>query len=177
MGIFDASSSGHLLFYGQVTPNKAISSGQTPSIAMAEIVLSWPQGDTGEISDYLADALLNFICRGTAYSKPTKAVALCTADCTDAALGTEVTNANGYQRKTITGWTVSGNSASNTSEETFNAPSGTFSGAITAMALVDSATHGAGNMLFYDNSPGGTGTPGNGDTIKIAASGFAVSIS
>lgn len=36
-GIFDASTSGNLLYWGDVTPNKAIGSGDTASFAIGDI--------------------------------------------------------------------------------------------------------------------------------------------
>lgn len=83
---------------------------------------------------------------------PTRAsgtwLALYTATPTDSTAGTEVTNANNYSRQAITFDAASGGATQNAATVTFPAASGSW-GTVTHWAIVDSATHGAGNIIIY----------------------------
>lgn len=109
------------------------------------------------MSDYLEVAIRKHIFKDTAYSKPTVlAIALFTADPTDANItANEVANANGYARVTVNpsssaNWTEGSStdgSVSNTNNITFPTATGSW-GTITHVGIYDSATYGAGNLLF-----------------------------
>ena len=112
------------------------------------------------MSDYLEGQLINLIFRTATYSKPgTIAIALCTAAPTDASTGAtipEVANSFGYARVTFgpadANWSapIAGDGTTrNVTAITFPQASGGSWGTITYVAVVDSATWGAGNMLFY----------------------------
>ena len=172
-GLYDAETSGNLLAWGALSSSKAVSEGNTPSVADAEVDVYF---SAGTISDYLADTLLDFAFRNQAFSKPSKYIFLATVALTDASTGSTITEpGNAYARHQVTAWTCTNNAAENTSEETFSPnPSGTW-GAITAVGLADASS--AGNILFYDNSPTGDGqTPTTGDTVKFAAGAFDVTL-
>jgi hypothetical protein len=128
------------------------------------------------MSNYLEDEIVKHIFRTGSFTKPTVlAVALCTAATTDAQTGatiTEVTNANNYARATLNpldaNWaaTSGGNGlTSNSSAITFNQASGSW-GTITHIAIVDTATHGAGNVLFH-GALTVSKTVNNGDTFSF----------
>lgn len=83
---------------------------------------------------------------------PTRAsgtwLALYTATPTDSTAGTEVTNANAYARTAITFDAASGGATQNAATVTFPIATGSW-GTVTHWAVVDSATHGAGNIIIY----------------------------
>lgn len=111
-----------------------------------------------QMSDYLEQEVIKHIFRTGSFTKPTVlAVALCTAAPNDASTGatiTEVANSNGYARTTINpldaNWTSPGTGGltDNAIAIMFGPATGSW-GTITHIAIVDSATHGAGNMLMY----------------------------
>jgi hypothetical protein len=128
------------------------------------------------MSNYLEDEIIKHIFRTGSFTKPTVlAVALCTAATADSQTGatiTEVTNANNYARATLNpldaNWaaTAGGNGlTSNSSAITFNQASGSW-GTITHIAILDSATHGAGNVLFH-GALTVSKTVNNGDTFSF----------
>lgn len=139
------------------------------------------------MSNYLEDEVIKHIFRTGSFTKPTVlAIALLTAATDDAGTGTfstgtgtEVTNANAYARATRNpldaNWaaTSGGNGqTSNVAAITFTTASGSW-GTVTDMAICDSATHDAGNMLFYSNVTTSR-TIDNGDTAEFAAAAITV---
>lgn len=143
------------------------------------------------MSNYLENKLIDFLFRGNPASLPAPTVievALCTAAPTDASTGAtiaEVTG-SGYQRTPLspstTNWAATdapastanpsagtGGTTSNNSAITFPTATGNWSAQITHIALVDSHTIGAGNVLFW----GALTVPKtvtNGDTLSFAIS-------
>jgi len=105
------------------------------------------------MSDYLENALLDMVLNNaTSPATASVYIALYTTAPTDSTAGTEVTNANGYARYTMTGgWTISGTAtrAYNTSPITFPTCNTASWGTVTSVGILDSGTHGAGNLLFY----------------------------
>lgn len=85
---------------------------------------------------------------------PTRAsgtwLALYTTAPTDSTAGTEVTNANAYARQSVTFSAAASGSASNSATVTWPAATGSW-GTVTSVAVVDSATYGAGNVIAYGN--------------------------
>lgn len=114
----------------------------------------------GSKSDYLEAIILNLVLGATAYTAATNvAVALSTAAYTDAATGasmTEVTNANAYARvsqtNNSTNWPAATGTAPTTKSNgvavTFPTCTTSTWGTILSAYLVDSATYGAGNVLY-----------------------------
>ena len=116
------------------------------------------------MTDFLENKLIDAIFRNTAYTMPTVlAVALFTAaSACDASTVTEVTNANAYARvalnPSVSNWANTQNSgtavSSGTSGTTSNSTTVTFPtatgswGTINYFGIYDSATYGAGNLLF-----------------------------
>lgn len=149
---------GNMLAYGQFTTSKAVVSGNTPSVASSEVYIEF---SAGEISDYLANKLLDLAFNNTAYTSPSTYLALTTATISDSLTGatiTEVANSNNYSRKQVNAnggssptWDMAASGVvDNTHAVAFATASGSW-GTVVAVAIVDSGTHGAGNLLFYDN--------------------------
>jgi hypothetical protein len=181
--IFDALAAGNLLGSGALNTSKNVVNGNTPSIATSEIVISY---SAGEISNYLANKLLDHAFNNTQYTFISSfAIALATTNITDGATGTsieEVTGGN-YSRASIfkfggtaPAWTIAAGlaaSVDNGATITFATPSGSW-GTVTALAIVDAAA--AGNLLFYENTVTDQ-KPDNGDTVQISAGDLKVSMS
>ena len=132
----------------------------------------------GSLSNFAENAFMNHIF-GTAYSRPaTVYLALATGDPGEAATGasmSEVANANGYARKAITFGAASARRITQSGAVTFDPASGSW-GTVTHWAIVDSATHGAGNVLAYGGfNP--TFGPVLGNTPSIASGQVYVEIS
>ena len=130
-----------------------------------------------QMSDYLEGKLIDHIFRTASFTKPTVlAVALCTSAPTDASIGSnipEVPNSNAYARTTLNpldaNWTApaGGNGLTdNAAAITFPTASGSW-GTITHIAICDTATWGAGNVLLW-GALTSSKTIGNGDTFKIS---------
>jgi len=100
------------------------------------------------LSNYYEDSLLDTILEASLY------LALCTADPTDAGTGAamnEVADAGSYARVNITTATwsaASGGDKTNEAVITFPAATGAW-GTVTHWAILDSTTHGAGNILWH----------------------------
>lgn len=111
----------------------------------------------GSITNFLENELLDHVFNATYTPPATVYLALCTADPTDAATGAsmnEVADANGYARQAITFGAASSRRVTQSAQVTFPQASGSW-GTASHWAIVDSATHGAGNALAY----GAFGTP------------------
>jgi hypothetical protein len=106
----------------------------------------------GGLSNFAKDALVNHLIN-TAYTPPaTVYLALCTADPTAAGTGAsmnETADAQGYARTTLPFSAASGREVIQTSDIAFPEATGSYAAPITDWAIVDSATHGAGNMLAF----------------------------
>lgn len=174
--IFDALTNGNMMAHGSLSASKAVTTGNTPSIAASQVQISF---NSGAASTYLANAVLDFAFRNQAFSQPNVHVALCTADLTDASTGatiTEVANSNNYARVDYGTWdAAAGGVTANTNAISFPNPSGSW-GTVTACCLIDAATYGAGNILFYDNTLTEQ-EPVNGDTVQFAAGDFDITLS
>ncbi|WP_166820524.1 phage tail fiber protein [Thalassoroseus pseudoceratinae] len=113
------------------------------------------------MSDYLENALANHVFRDSSYTKPTVlAIALCKSAPSSSDDGTsidEVADSYAYARQSLnpsnSNWSdpTAGTQGqvTNSSEIAFPQASGGSWGTVTHIAICDSATHGAGNMLFY----------------------------
>ena len=107
----------------------------------------------GSKSNYLENKVLDHNVGETTFNKPTTYLALCTADPTDAGTGSnmsEVADSGSYARKATAGlWAAASSGAiSNDTAVTFIKATGSW-GTITHWALVDSGTHGAGNVIYH----------------------------
>lgn len=109
---------------------------------------------------------------------PTRAagtwLALYTAAPTDSTAGTEVANANNYSRQAVTFDAAANGATQNAATVTWPTATGSW-GTIVAVAIVDSATHGGGNVIAY-GSLAANKTIGSGDVFEILASDLDVSL-
>ncbi len=131
-----------------------------------------------DISDYLETKILEHVLDATTFTSPASVwVLLGTADFTDAfTTANEVPDANAYARVQMTGgWTVSGDNATNTAAVTFPAASGGNWGTVTHVGIADSATHGAGNLLFH-GAIDDDKVVEDGDTFEFAIGALSVTI-
>lgn len=130
------------------------------------------------LSNYLENALINAVLRNSAYSSPaTVYVALATSDPGEAATGgsmNEVANSGSYARVAVTFGAPSNGAATNSGAVTFTTATGNW-GTVTHFALVDSGTHGAGNVLFY-GALAASKTVASGDSISFADGQISASL-
>ena len=134
----------------------------------------------GSFSNYLEAKILDQIVGKTDYTMPTAYLALCTSDPTDAGTGAsmnEVPSASQYARVTTSGsdWDAAASGATaNATELSFTEASGSW-GTVTHFAIVDSGTHGAGNMLAHgelDESK----TVAAGEVVKFAIGALDITL-
>lgn len=135
------------------------------------------------MSDYLEGQIRAHIFRTASFTKPTVLrVALATAATTDAQTGatiTEVTNANAYARTgpdpLDANWSApdsTGGLTDNVAAITFPTATGSW-GTVSHIAIVDSATFGAGNSLLH-GALTASKTVGSGDVFQFAAGALDV---
>ena len=131
----------------------------------------------GSFSDYLENALLNQIFRGTAYSFPgTLYVGLYTVAPSDAGGGTEVSG-NSYARVSVTAntsnWALStAGATSNSNAITFPQATGNW-GTVVALGIFDAST--SGNLLAWADLTTSK-LIGNGDTPSFASGDLDVTL-
>jgi hypothetical protein len=116
-------------------------------------------------SDYLENAILNHVLRGTTFTPPSaRYVGLLTSDPTDANTGVEVTG-GGYVRQSIAFTAATTGNSSNSADILFPVASAAW-GTVTHFGVFDAST--GGNLLYF-----GTLTPtksvASADQIKLAA--------
>jgi len=185
-GIFDTLSGGDLLAHGAFSATVEVANNNTPKVATTEITVTV---DAGYVSDYLADAWLDFVFRNQAFSKPETHIALATATLVDSDSGgdfTEVANANGYARKQVNinggsspTWDLAAGTSptlvDNTHDVVMGPPSGGAWGTVVAMCVCTSGTWGAGEVLVYDNAVTDQAI-GDGDTVQFSAGDLDISL-
>lgn len=114
---------------------------------------------SGCMTDFLESSLLDHLFRTSSYSKPgALAIALTSNTPSDSITGasmSEVPNAGGYARQTLSPSDTNWSKDSTTTGLTYNNVAITFPvatvlwGYASGVVLVDSATYGAGNALLY----------------------------
>ncbi len=138
-----------------------------------------------KLSDYAEVELIKHFFRTGSFTKPTvMAIALCTGDPTDAGTGAsmnEVANSGSYARVDVppldANWDVTSGTdgqTANTADITFPTATGAW-GTVTHVALLDSVTHGAGNVLFY-GILGVSKVVASGETFKFAAGQLTITL-
>lgn len=168
-GIWDASTTGNLLFYGALSSTIAPTSGGTVKFDAGVLDLAL----TGGMSNYLAHALLSHTLRNSAYSSPGTSLyaALYTSAPTASSAGTEASGTS-YARVQVTTWDSPSNGATqNTNVITFPSAGGSW-GTIVAASIMDAST--SGNLLFFDDFSGVAVSTGG--VFSIAAGSFDVVI-
>lgn len=155
--VCDASGTGagNVMAHGAWGTTKTIVSGNTPTVNDGEVYVEF---SAGEISDYLAEALLDFAFRNQALSEPDTYLGLATATIGDGDTGSTVTEVSGggYARQQINPnggadptWNVAaGGSLDNAGTAEFATATADY-GTVVAAFLADAST--GGNLLLYDN--------------------------
>ena len=127
-------------------------------------------------SDYLENKILDHVLTATAYTQPSRFLALYTASPGEAGSHTNEVSTNGtaYARQAVTfAAAVNGSSATN---QTVTFPTATDDfGTITHVAVVDSDTEGAGNVLFYGQVTTSK-TIETGDTFQVSSGNLTISL-
>lgn len=132
----------------------------------------------GSLTNYSEDQLLSAVLNTNYSPVATVYLALCTASPGEAATGasmSEVANSNGYARTAISFSAAASRRVTQSGAVTFPQASGSW-GTVTDYAIVDSATHGAGNALAY-GSFSASFAPVNGNTPSVASGQVYVEIS
>ena len=134
----------------------------------------------GAASNYLENKVLDHVLTASAYTQPSRYLALFTADPGEAgsftnevAVGSGGT-ATAYARQAVTFAAASSGSSATNATVTFPAATYTF-GTITHVAVVDGATAGAGNVLFY-GAVTTSKTIDAGDTFQVTSGNLTVSL-
>lgn len=170
--VWDASSSGNPLAHGAFAASKVIVSGNTPSVASGEVYVEY---NAGEISDYLANALLDFALRNQAFSSPATYVGLVTATVSDSNTGSTITEVSGgsYARVQVNvnggaspTWDLAASGVVDNTHDVALAEATASWGTVVAVVICDASTNG--NLLFYDNALTDQAV-GIGDTVTFPA--------
>lgn len=171
--IFDALAGGNMLAHGDLSVSKTIGAGDNASFAAGDIDISF---NSGGISDYLANEILDHVFLTGAWSQPTNIyVALTTASIGDSDTGDTITEPSGgsYAREQCNAYDVaSGGASENTNAITFTQATASW-GTVTYFCLVDALT--GGNMLLYaalDTSK----AIGTNDTAKFDAGALDITM-
>jgi len=169
--IFDALSGGNMLCYGALSASKLIENEDQLSFADEAISITW---QSGGISDYLADEMLDHVFGTGAFSVPTNIyVALSTANPDDDASGIAEPSGGSYARLNFDTWnTASGGSSSNNGAISFVTATGAW-GTISHFALFDSLS--GGNMLFYSGLNTSKAIT-SGDTARFKDTALSITI-
>lgn len=165
--LYDALTGGNLLAFGSLSTPANVDQYKTIFIPLGETYIEI----THDISDYLANKLLNLAFNNTAYTPPTLHFALSrsavTATDTGSSIG-EFTMTN-YVRQTGATWNpVVNESTDNSSLINWGVLVGS-ADIIEAVVVLDSGTVNAGNILMYDNDPSVTVDVGDRVRIDIEA--------
>lgn len=167
--------SGQAMAHGAFTASKTINDGDTPSVAASEIDVTV---SAGEVSNYLANIILDFAFRDQAFVSPATYVGLATATIDDTDTGSTITEVSGgsYARKLVneaTGGAPEWDPATsadpsvvdNSDEIALITATGDW-GTVTSWFISPAAT--LDEILFYDNDVTDKAV-NNGDTAKFAA--------
>lgn len=131
-------------------------------------------------SNYLENKVLDHVLKNTAYTQPSNLyIGLFTGSALSnleaGTLSNEVsTSGTAYARKAVSFGNASSGSASNSATVTFDAATADW-GTITAIAIMDGATVGADNVLFYGNLTTAKLIE-NGDTLQFVTNNVTVSL-
>lgn len=157
--------------YGEFLQTKTVSSGDVVSVLPGDIDVSF---DTGGISDYLANKLLDHVLKGDSYTQPANLyVALCSESITDSDTGSTITEpSGGYSRQLISTWDAASlGMAGNASSANFAATADW--GTISDVGLCDALT--AGNLLICGELTESKSVS-NGDTLQFAVGALNVGL-
>lgn len=127
-------------------------------------------------SNFLENKILDHVLTATAYTQPSRYIALFTASPGEAGSFTNEISTSGtaYARQAVTFAAASSGSSATNATVTFPTATANW-GTITHVAVVDGATAGAGNVLFY----GAVTTSkqiDTGDTFQISSGNLTISL-
>jgi hypothetical protein len=153
--------------------------GLALALSIAALLAPLQTASAASLTDFLENALISHLFRGTAYTAPsTWFVSLHTTACSDSATGTEVTGGS-YARVGVASGTgtwaavSAGNgTTSNVSVITFPTPTAGW-GTVTHFALWDAST--AGNQLICQALTTSK-TINSGDTVTFPAASLTIQI-
>ena len=172
VALFDQSSGGNLLFYGQLSASQQVDDGDTFSIAAGDLDISL----TNHFSYFLANELLDHILNSANYATPGTSIYVALFTTTPGRDGTGGTEVSGgaYARKNITAWDAPSNGATaNTNLEAFTTANGADWGTIVGAGIYDAST--SGNLLFVGDLTASKAVY-DGDTFQFAAGALDVSV-
>lgn len=176
VGIFDASSGGNLLFYGDFSSSLQVDTGDTLSIAAGDLDISLGT----DIGHYLANEMLDHILDGATFTQPTTAyLALYTTLPNAADSGGVEVSGGSYARVECHGATdwdaphATGGYTANTNIETFPVASANW-GTVVGMAIRSAST--AGNLFFFKTLTANK-TVYNGDTFRFSVGAIDLTVS
>ena len=174
VGILDNSSGGNLLFWGQLTEDKEVGTGDTFSIAAGDMDLYLG----GAMAYACSGSIINHVLRNTAMpvsgSKVYAALYFNNPDLDDD--GTEVSGSAGYARKNITQWsTPVAGSTVNIAVEAFGAATSAW-GTVTHVGIKNTEGSTGGDLLYFGALTASKNV-GNGDTFRFSASALSVTVS
>lgn len=148
------------------------------AVALLVISLAAPSLWAGSLSNYAENAWMGHLFGSAHTPAATVYLALATGDPGEAATGasmSEVANSGNYARTAITFAAAATRAVAQNAIVTFPQASGSW-GTVTHYAIVDSATHGAGNVLAYGAFTSSF-SPVSGNTPSVASGQVTVTIS
>lgn len=133
-------------------------------------------------SNYLENKLLDHVLTATAFTQPSRYLALFTNTSGSAAANLEAgtltdevsTSGTAYARQAITFNAASSGSSSSSATVTFPTATANF-GTITHVAIMDSDVEGSGNVLFY-GAVTTAKTIETGDTFQVSSGNLTISL-
>ena len=127
------------------------------------------------LSNAIETHTLKYLLTTDSVTRPTTwHVALCTSDPTDTALGTEVTGGS-YARQTVA-FTVSGDSATNTSDIKFPDATANYSGTVVAVMIMPASTGGSVSDMIVHAQLTTDKSISTGDIFRIPAGDLEITI-
>lgn len=136
--IWDAQIAGNMIAHGAFSASKAVVSGNIPKVNAGDVDISF---NSGGVTTYLANKLLDHVFKVGAYTVPTNLYAgLSTTSPGDAGSTTGEPNTGNYARVLVNSWnTASGGASANTNDITFPTASGSW-GTIGYIFISDTST-------------------------------------
>jgi hypothetical protein len=168
-----------MLAFGAFSESKSIVSGNSPTIPAGDIDISFKtlatKGTNENISDYLANKLLDFVFRNQAFVQPDTFMGYATTILADNTTGSTVVDPSGnnYSRKQVNEnggssptWNLqSSQLVDNAHDIDMPTPSGSW-GTLVSQFIADDLS--AGNILCYDNGVDDQ-LVGTDDTVRAEA--------
>lgn len=158
--IFDHITAGRLLAYGAFDVGKSVTNGQTPKVAIDEIVISVPTHTTYGMTTFCANEMLDmtFLDGNPAYTPTGIWIAMATGNLNDAgSQANECAPSGAYARKQHEGtanWDTAANSVTaNKTAIAFTTATGSW-GTVSDYFIIDDPDDTEGDMLLYSTWDG-----------------------